>query len=85
MAAVKVADNYRPAIEVDERSDADHADKVPVARNPVAIVVVAGNPGVSGARARRHIGHRPANGNSKLSGLSCGGSKAQSAGNESCT
>jgi hypothetical protein len=64
---------------------ANRADKVPIARDPIATVIVAGYPGISGAWARGHIGHRAANGDSKLSGLGCIGAKAQSAGNESCT
>jgi hypothetical protein len=85
-AAVEVAaDDDGPVFEVGREPAANHADEVPVARNPVAAVIVAGYPGISGARAGRHIGHRPANGNSELSGLGCVCSKTQPAGNECCT
>jgi hypothetical protein len=83
MAAVEMTDNNRAAIEVDDRS-ADHADEVPVTRNPEATVVVAGYPDVSGTRARRYIGHRPANCDSNPSGLSLSGTEAQSADDQSC-
>jgi hypothetical protein len=86
MIAVEVAvDDDWPMFEVDERSSMDHADEVPVTRNPVAVVIVAGYPDVPGTRARRNIGYWPANGDSKLSGLGGVGSKAHSAGNECCT
>jgi hypothetical protein len=75
-------DDDGPMFEMNEWSAANDADEVPVARNPVAAVIVAGYPGVSGARAGRHIGHRAANGYSKLSGLGRVRSKAQSASNE---
>jgi hypothetical protein len=79
------ADDDWAVFELDKWSAANHADEVPVAGDPIAAVVVTGYPGVSGARARRHIGHRAAYGNSNLSGLGGIRSKAHSASNESGT
>jgi hypothetical protein len=61
------------------------ADVVPISRNPVAAVVVAPNPDIPRTRARRNVGHRPANINPKLGCLGRGCSKTQTAGNDCCT
>ena len=77
-------DEDRAASKANDGSGADNADKVPVARDPVAAVVVSGYPDVSGARAGRRIGNRPTDDNPNPFGLGSGGGKAQSACNESC-
>jgi hypothetical protein len=58
-----------PTPEADKRPGADDTDEVPVAGVPVAFVVEAGDPDVSGAGARRHIVGLPAFGDSILCGL----------------
>jgi hypothetical protein len=60
------------------------AYEVPAPWDPIAIGHVAGRPGVSRPRARRNIGHRPANIDSKLGCLGGGRSKPKPAGNDCC-
>jgi len=83
-AAVDMSDDDGAALEVGEWSGADYADEVPVAGDPVAAVIVASYPDVSGTRAGRNIGDGAADCESNSSGLSLCGSKAQAAGDQSC-
>ena len=68
-AVEMAAEQHGAAVEVVKRSDADDTDEVPVSGDPVAVGVVAGHPDLSGARAWRSVGNRPANADSILRGL----------------
>jgi len=59
------------SVEANEAIPAADANEVPPARKPIAVGHVASHPDVSGARARRNIGHRSARVNPKLGCLSC--------------
>jgi len=82
---IKVAITVPSAIVVAVIVPVSDADVVPISWNPVAAVVVAPNPDIPCTRARRNVGHRPANINPKLGCLGCGCSKTQTAGNDCCT
>jgi len=65
------------AVIANHRADGANAAEVPEARNPVAVVHVAGRPEISGAGAGRNVSHRSAHADSKFGCLRLGCSQGR--------